>query len=501
MEKEVFIGIDIGTAGVRAIAFTPELEKLSSLYREHTIISTREDQAEQNPDEIYLNLIFCLRKVSHSYRKILGIGVSSVFHSLVGIDKKGNPLTPLYPFTDTRGKGKVGKVKKELPDFYQKTGCPPHPLYPAIKILWLKEDRPSIFEKIDKFISIKSYILHKLTGQLVEDTSVASGSGLLNVHNLCWDEEILEFLSLKKKNLPQVVEATEKLSLRSLQGLEKRKGVPVYPGAGDGVLCNLASGLKKDRVSSTVGSSGAIRIASRKPFLDERERTWCYHLYRNWWIIGGAINNGGLTLRWFKDKLYKKEAEEAQKKGQNIYEILNKEAQKSPPGANNLIFLPFLTGERAPNWNPAMRACFIGLALRHEAKDIIRSIMEGVMCRMRAVFDVFQPLISERPVIIASGGYIKSDLWLKIQANLFNAPINVMYEKEAASMGAVILALFAQEKLKNLEEFEPKIKKKVLPEKEQVEKYSKIYEKHIDAYRRLEGYFSKKDMETRGSYG
>jgi len=497
MKEEVFIGIDIGTAGVRAIAFTPELKKVSSSYREHKTFSTRDDQAEQKPDEIYSNLITCLKEVSKPFKRISGIGFSSVFHSLMGINDKGEPVTPLYPFTDTRGKAKACKIKKELPSFYQKTGCPPHPIYPAIKILWLKEDMPDVFKKIKKFTSIKSHILNRLTGTLVEDTSVASGSGLLNIYNLDWDNEILQFLSLSEENLPQLVEATDRLYIKSIPGLENLRDVPVYPGGGDGVLCHLASGgLKERHISSTIGSSGAIRIAVRKPFFHPRQSTWCYHLYKDWWVSGGAINNGGLVLRWFRDKLSIKEAEEARKKGQDIYQIFNKEAQKVPPGAHGLIFLPFLTGERAPNWNPAMRACFVGLALNHGRAEMIHSIMEGVMCRMRAVMELFLPLLPGKPIIRASGGYTKSRLWLKIQANLFNSPISVLQEEEAASLGAAVIALFAQKKLKSLEDFEPKIKEEILPDKKEVEEYERIYKKHLGIYRRLEGYFSSKKMNN-----
>jgi len=490
LEEEVFIGLDVGTAGVRAIAFNKNLKKLSFSYREHRTLSRREDEAEQDPEEIYSNLVLCLRDVSENHRKIQGIGFSSVFHSLLGIDEKGNPLTPLYPFTDTRGKDKVKKIKEKIPDFYRKTGCPPHPIYPAIKILWLKEENASLFKKIKKFVSIKSYILNKLTKNLVEDTSVASGSGLLNIHKLCWEEEILDFLELKKDNLPQLVEATEKLTIKYVPGIERLKGTPIYPGGGDGVLCHLASGLKKNVVSSTVGSSGAIRTATEKPFLHEKESTWCYHFYKNLWIVGGAINNGGIALNWFKDKLYKEEEKKAREKGEDIYKLMEEEAQKSPPGARGLIFLPFLTGERSPNWNPRMRGCLIGLSLHHEKKDIVRSIMEGVMCRMKAIMDIFKPLVGEKPFVVASGGYTKNNLWLRIQADLFNLPINIMAEKEGAAMGAAIVAMFSQGKIKDFKEFEPEIEKSILPCKENVEKYRKVYENHLKAYKCLEKYFS-----------
>ncbi|MBC7189598.1 gluconate kinase, partial [Candidatus Aerophobetes bacterium] len=144
-------------------------------------------------------------------------------------------------------------------------------------------------------------------------------------------------------------------------------------------------------------------------------------------------------------------------------DLFTKEAEKVPPGADNLIFLPFLTGERAPNWNPSMRACFVGLGLHHGKAQIIRSVMEGVMCRMKAVMELFKPLLPEKVEVVASGGYVESKLWLKIQANLFNLPILVPEEKEAATLGAIIIALFAMGKITSLESFEPQIKKEILP--------------------------------------
>lgn len=491
MEKEVFIGVDIGTGGVRAIAFTPELKQLSSSYREHTTISRRKDQAEQDPYQIYSNLTSCLKEISQPYKKILGIGFSSMLHSIMGIDKKGSPLTPLYPFTDSQGKDKVKIIKKELPEFYKKTGCPPHPMYPAVQILWLKEEKPDIFREVKKFVSIKSFILYKLTGQLVEDSCIASGTGLWNTHKLRWDEEILDFLSLSEKNLARVVEGTEKLLIAPASGLENLKGVPVYPGAGDGMLCHLASGgLKRGHLSSTIGTSGALRMATNKPFLDEKGSIWCYYFYKNWWVSGGAIHNGGITLRWFRDRLCSEEAKMAKREGMDIYELFDEWAREVPPGARDLIFLPFLAGERSPNWNPRMRACFVGLGLHHGKKEMVRSIMEGVMCRMRAVMELLKPNLPEKVEIKASGGYTKSKLWLRIQANLFKAPIKLPRESEAASLGAVMMAMFAQGILERLEQFEPEIKEVVLPDEEGVEQYAKIYKKHLDVYQRLEGYFS-----------
>jgi len=489
--EEIFLGVDIGTGGVRAIAFTPNLKKIAFSYREHKTISTREDQAEQDPEEIFSNLILCLKEVSRPHRKIAGIGFSSMLHSIMGVDKRGKPVTPLYPFSDNQGKLKVKKIKEKVPDFYQRTGCPPHPMYPTFKILWLKEDRPEVFHKIEKFLSIKSYILYRLTGYLIEDACVASASGLFNIHTLSWDDEILSFLYLTRKNLPTLIEGSEKIHFSHVSGLEFLNQVPIYPGAGDGMLSHLATcGLKEGYLSSTVGTSGALRIATPRPLLDEKGRVWCYYFHKNWWVGGGALHNGGLTLRWFRDKLCREEVEEAKRKGMDIYEIFDKKAQNAPPGARDLIFLPFLAGERSPNWNPKMRACFIGLGLHHGKEEMIRSIMEGVMCRMRAIMELLRPSLPEKLKIRASGGYTRSKLWLEIQANLFNLPIEVPSETEAASLGAVMLAMFAQGKLTDLVNFEPQIKEKIFPEEDKTKKYHQIYQRHVNLYRLLEGYFT-----------
>jgi len=491
MKEEIFIGVDIGTGGVRAISFSSDFKKISSSYKEHKTLSLKQDQAEQDPYEIYTNLLLCLKDVVSSCRSIKGVGFSSMLHSIMGIDEKGEPVTPLYPFTDSQGKDKVQKLKKGLPSFYRKTGCPPHPMYPAVQLLWLREEKPELFKKAKKFCSIKSFILYKLTGELVEDSCLASGTGILNTHTLSWDDEILDFLHLSRANFPQVVEATEKLSMRSLPDIKNLKGVPVFPGAGDGMLCHLAGGcLKEGHLSSTVGTSGALRMATQGPFLDDKERIWCYHFYKNWWVSGGALHNGGITLRWFRDRLCEEEEKMAKEKGEDIYRIFETWAKDVPLGAQGLIFLPFLAGERSPNWNPKMKACFIGLGLHHGKKEMVRSIMEGVMCRMRAVMELLRPKLPEKIHIKASGGYIKSRLWLKIQANLFKAPIKVPYELEAASLGAAMISMFSQGIIKDLELFEPEIKEVILPDEKEAQEYDIIYRRHLEAYRCLEGYFS-----------
>lgn len=490
VQREVFIGVDIGTGGVRAISFTPDLQQIASSYLEHETISEKEDQAEQDPDEIYRNLLRCLSEVTQS-QKVAGIGFSSMLHSVMAINRQGKPLTPLYPFTDNQAQDKVEKFKREVPEFYQKTGCPPHPMYPAFQILWLKEEKPEVFNKAATFLSIKSYILYRLTGELIEDSCIASGTGLLNTHKLSWDEEILDFLGLSSNHLPAVVGGTDPFPIGKVEGLEHLEGVPIYPGAGDGMVAHLAiGGLKEGHVSSTIGTSGALRMATRGPFLDRKGRIWCYHFYKDWWVSGGALNNGGITLRWFRDKLGHEELEEAKGKNMDVYELFDRMAAQVEPGARNLIFLPFLAGERSPNWRPQMRGCFIGLRLYHEKKQMIRSIMEGVMCRLRTIFELLKPELPDKIQIKASGGYTKSKVWPRIQANLFNIPIKVPHQIEAASLGAVMMAVFAQGKMKSLEDFEPEIKEEILPDEEEATRYERIYRKHLNLYGRLQTYFT-----------
>ncbi len=403
--------------------------------------------------------------------------------SLVGFDGKGEPLTPLYTWADTRGEKYADRLSESIPDFHSRTGCVIHPMYPAIKLLWLREEKPETFQSVPYWGSIKSFVLSNLADEgIIEDQGVASASGLLNT-NLGWDEGILSLVEVSKDRLPRLVEATREI--RGGSDFSKLEDIPVYPGAGDGMLAHLStSGLEKTQLSSTIGTSGALRVASPEPLIDPEGKIWNYNLFPDWWIGGGAINNGGLALKWFIENLgvgSKKDEEE------NTYRRIDRLVQRTEPGASGLVFAPFLTGERSPEWRSYLKGGFVGLTLSHGREEMLRAIMEGIIYRMKAIRELLRPYLADEVTIRASGGYTRSKPWLQIQADVFDSRIEVPIEEESAARGA---AMAAMKDRGVLEEFpDPEIRQVFTPDRERARLYQQLYENHMELYRFLVSYY------------
>jgi len=490
------IGLDIGTTGARAISFGPEGRILAEYYQEYPIYTAGPSHAEQDPEEIIRIVLNVVSNVTSATRgDIQGVGISSVLHSLMAVDKKDKPLTPLLIWADTRAADQSKRLRKEkgYKRIYSRTGCPSHPMYPLSKLLWIKEQMSEVFKKAHKFISIKEYLVRKLFGVYKVDTCVASGTGLFNIHNLSWDQKILEMLGLETGRLSEAVDG--RTILRGLrpeyaENMGLSVDTPFVIGAGDGMLTNLAAGaLKPGTMVSTIGTSGALRITVKRPSVDPEGRIWCYHLMDGYWILGGAINNGGIVLRWLRDQLGESDKQEAKRSGLGAYELFDRYASKVPPGSGGLIFLPFLTGERSPNWNPNARGTLFGLCLKHTKGHVIRAMMEGVIYRLYAIYRVFKQLTDENTPITATGGYVKSLLWLGIQADVFDREIIVPKIHEASALGAALLAMNALGMLDNIEDFQPAIDRKIGPNATNHEIYHRVYELSERLYQRLTGEF------------
>ncbi|MDF2815111.1 MAG: gluconokinase, partial [Paenibacillus sp.] len=219
---------------------------------------------------------------------------------------------------------------------------------------------------------------------------------------------------------------------------------PFVVGASDGVLANLGAGAFEPGVYSvTIGTSGAVRGTVREPLTDPEGRLFCYALKEDFWVVGGAINNGGIMFRWVRDQLATLEAEEGRKRGMDPYDYLTEIASTVHAGSDGLIFLPLLAGERAPYWNANARGLFFGLSLFHEKKHMIRSVMEGVMFRIHSVVQALEDVGGPTKEIRASGGFARSSFWLSMMADVLGNPVTVPPSVESSGLGAAQLALLA----------------------------------------------------------
>ncbi|WP_438433481.1 gluconokinase [Gorillibacterium sp. sgz500922] len=451
--KRYVIAADMGTTSVKTLLVDRQgtvLHAHSEFYPMHT---PSPEIAEQDPDRMLDAVLTGIGKLMQEAtaepEEILCVSFSAAMHSLMAVDEEGRPLTPLLTWADNRAAEHAAQLKRsELgPELFERTGTPIHPMSPLVKLLWLRERQPEIFQRAAKFIGIKEYVFFRLFGRYVVDHSTASATGLLHMHTLCWDSLALSTAGLGPERLSEPVPADHKeIGLPEWAAL--RTGLyadtPFVAGAADGPLANLGAGaVVPGSWALTVGTSGAVRTTVTAPLADPKGRLFCYALADGLWTVGGAINNGGIMFRWTRDVLATLEAEEGRRKGMDPYDYLTGLAHDVPPGCEGLVFLPFLLGERAPYWNSNARGVFFGLSMNHGKKHMIRAVMEGVVYRLHSVAAVLEELTGSGGEIRASGGFARSPLWRQMLADVLEKPVTVLDSVESSGVGAAYLGFWA----------------------------------------------------------
>lgn len=499
--EAMMIGVDIGTTGIRSVAYRLDGSSTATATEEYPLFTSQSGIAEQEADAIMMAMEAVIsrtvRLLGEGAKQIQGIAFSSVLHSFLAVGEDGRPLTRLMTWADTRGQIFLDEVRQRIDAkaAYRRTGCPLHPMYSLLKIYWLRQKQPDLFHQVACFGSIKDYAFHRLTGRRVVDRSIASGSGLYNLFTLEWDQEILDLLGISPDKMPQVVSTTTKHFLQPAiaERLGLPAGLPVIIGAGDGMMANVGVGaVKAGQINITIGTSGAIRMAADQPKTDEKGRTWCYNLAEGRWMLGGAINNGGISFRWIRDKFAETEQRVAEKLGLDSYSLLATYAQKVPAGANGLILLPFFTGERAPYWNADARGVLFGLTLNHDKRHIIRAVLEGICYRMKSVLLSLEEITGKAEEIRVSGSFTRSEVWLQILADVLGREISLPDVEEGAAFGAAILGFYALGLLPSIDVAADMvaIRKTFVPNPGNHETYEKLFVMYEQIYWNLQEQFS-----------
>ncbi|WP_426447339.1 gluconokinase [Paenibacillus sp. S-38] len=458
LTKPYIIAADIGTTSAKTLVIDRDGRVIASHAVEYPLHTPRPDIAEQDPDEIFQAVVTGIRTVVGKAGvlpgQVLCVSFSSAMHSLIAIDRDLQPLTQCITWADNRSVGYVKGLRESNGlDIYRATGTPIHPMSPLLKLMWIRDNRADLFENAYKFIGIKEYVFAKLFGELVIDYSIASATGLFNLKALQWDRDALAACGVREEQLSRPVSTTY-----TLQGLAQEDAVsmglaadtPFVVGASDGVLANLGVGAFEPGIHAvTIGTSGAVRGVVREPITDPKGRLFCYALADNFWVVGGAINNGGIMFRWVRDQLATAEAEEGRRRGMDPYDYLTSLAMEVAPGSDGLIFLPLLAGERAPYWNANARGVFFGMSLYHQKKHMIRSVLEGVMYRIHSVNSALEELVGPTKEIRASGGFANSPFWLQIMADVLGTPVAVPNTIESSGLGAAQLGMLALGEIKD----------------------------------------------------
>jgi gluconokinase len=480
--KSYAIGIDVGTTSTKVVLFDEKGAAVAHHAKSYELLAKEPGAAEQKPDEIYEAVVYSLRetvrKSGDLAKKVGFISFSTAMHSLIAVDSDGKPLTNSITWADTRSESYAFNVKSSPGglDLYKRTGVPLHPMTPLFKLQWLKNENPEIFQKASKFVGIKEYILYRWFGEWTTDYASAAAMGLWNMNTLTWDEKALKLADVTADRLPSIQPTTfywEDLSEKLAKESGLATSVKVVIGATDGPLSNLGVGaISPGDVAVTIGTSGAIRTTSSKPILDPEGRTFCYPLTENHWVSGGPVNNGGIAFQWindlFKDGIF-----------EDSYDELSKEAEAAPPGSEGLVFLPHLTGERAPLWNAQAKGSFIGLTLRHKKNHMVRAVLEGTIFNLYQVYSLVKTQAQENAEvkIFATGGFTNSPLWKQILADVFQKEVSIPEHTESSCLGAVQLGRYAIGETEVLQEVSEETKQygRVLPNTEHKEVYEELF--------------------------
>ena len=452
MTVQYLIGVDLGTSGTKTVLFDVHGKEIASALEEYPLYQPYNGWAEQEPEDWWNAAVNTIKAViaksQVNPKDIAGLSLSGQMHGLVLTDDNGKALGRSIIWCDNRTIESCEEFTRLVGGrerLIQISANPALTGFTAGKILWVRKNQPEIWEKARKIQLPKDYVRLKLTGVYHMEMSDASGTNLLDVPNRCWSQEICEKTGIPMDMLPPLVESSDVAGhiteeAAKLTGLPV--GMPVAAGAGDNMAAAIGTGVVcEGKAFTTIGTSGVIFAHSNTVQIDPagRVHTFCAAVPGCYVVMGVGLA-AGMSLKWCRDTFFQAEIEVAKEMGTDSYVLMNQEAARSPIGANRLIYLPYLMGERSPILDPESRGVLFGLSAMHTKKDIVRAVMEGVMYSQWHNLNVQRGMHVAPNAMLACGGGAKSPFWRQMMADMYNMPVSTLQNTEGPALGAAILA-------------------------------------------------------------
>ena len=469
------LALEASTSSGKAMVFDSEEGIVDSIEERYS--SEIDDGMGRTDPEGVNRLLLKLGARIAEGRKIDAIAISAVWHSIVVCDREFKPLTPTYSWNFLGANEICRRIRSDpnlTDELYQRTGCMPHVIYPRHTLQYLEAEGLDYSDKY--LLSQGAYIFHQLTGAFAESISTQSGTGLLNIHTLKYDDFALEYFKVNPNQFGELVVYTNTRGLlpSAAKFLGVESGIPVVPAHPDGALNQVGSNANQsDKMTVSVGTSGAIRMVTEKPVLPSGHELWCYYGI-NKLISGAAISSAGNCINWFFDTLidHRWDVED--------FDELIAEKHDFP------IFLPFLFGERCPGWNDDRMASFHNIKPENTIADLYHSIRMGILFNLYQCFEVICTQNREPDEILLSGGITNSVSWTQLLADIFGKPITVTANLHASLLGAAALALYSGQPFAEIDGFyfSGGDKTIVNPRKKSSESFREKYEEYIEYYRK-----------------
>jgi xylulokinase len=406
------VGLDVGTTGVKAIAIDAEGEVLARAEESYELSTPQPGWAEEDPDDWVRAAEAALAKLPDAD----AVGLSGQMHGLVALGADDTPLRPAILWNDQRTAAECAEIEERigLERLVTLTGNRALTGFTAPKLLWLRRHEPEIFARIRSVLLPKDYVRLKLFGERATDVADASGTLLFDVANRRWSEEMLAALELPGEWLPPAYES------------------PEIAGAGDQAAAAVGVGVTgPGPVSVVLGTSGVVfgTLDSFKADPQARAHVFCHAVPETWHAMGVMLAAAG-SLQWLRDAIAPRVP----------FDELVAEAERWPPGAEGLLFAPYLAGERTPHADPDARGAFVGLSLRHDRGALVRAVLEGVAYGLRDSLELLRELGVRPEVGRVSGGGARSPLWRAIVAAVLDLPLETTAAEEGSAYGAALLA-------------------------------------------------------------
>ena len=442
---EYVLGIDVGTSGTRAVLSGRRGEIVGSATCEHVpFASPKIGWAEQDPQDWHRATGSAVRQVISAVgidsSDVSAVGLAGQMHGAVLLDENNEVLRPALIWCDQRTQAQCDWLNSKVgaSKIIELTCNPALTNFTLTKLLWVRDNEPELWKRFRRVLLPKDYVRFKLTGEHAVDVADASGTLMLDVAHRRWSEDMMCAAEIPMSCLPKLYESPEICGQISEAGASHtglKAGTPVVAGAGDQASGAVGMGIvRAGAVSATIGTSGVVFAATDSPAMDRQGRvhTFCHAVPGRWHVMG-VTQAAGLSFRWFRDLLRAASSDFS-------YDDLTREAATVPPGADGVLWAPYLMGERTPHLDPNARGTLTGLAASHTRAHVVRAILEGVAFSLKDTFSLFEEMRVPARTVRLGGGGARSPLWRQIQADVYGHEVEILAAEEGAAYGAALLA-------------------------------------------------------------
>lgn len=489
------LGVDLGTSGTKTVLFDEAGRAVANYTAEYPMHQPHNGWAEQDPEDWYRAVCEGARAVVASAHArpedVVSVGLSGQMHGLVMLDGEGRVLRRAILWCDQRTGAQAERMKELVGAgrLIEITANPAMTGFTAAKILWVQENEPELYARCRHILLPKDYIRYRLTGEWATEVSDASGMQLMDVANRCWSGEVLEKLSIDRALLAPIYESpdvTGQVHARAAAETGLRAGTPVVGGAADNSAAAVGTGVVRSGTAfTTLGTSGVVYAISDSVSIDPQGRihTLCASVPGKWTAMSCTLA-AGLSLRWLRDTCCEGEVLRAREEDVDPYVLMGNMASCVPLGADRLIYLPYLMGERCPHPDPDCRGVFFGLSAMHSRAHLIRAVMEGVCYSQAECVEVFREMGVPVEDMTACGGGARSPLWRQMLSDLYGCPVSTLAVDEGPALGAAILAGVGAGVYASVEQAADAVIRKAGTQRPDAAAHA-AYQPYFDLYKRL----------------